>query len=630
MIPKGANTRMTPRSRLGAMAAWMLAHTVVRFIGVGVWNAVFSTVCYACIFHLLFGGRHYMAALVVSTILGVTNAFVCHRWFTFRSRAPMLRAYLRFYVVYGFQIGATFVLLPVCVEWLRLPPVLAQIVIAVLTTVLTYAGHKRYSFQLDPPENQCATQGDRMDEVDAMHTMTGAEQTVAPVRIMPLWVILGGSLLLGYLTCFVAPIFLNDADAMAFPRYLPAMNPIGVDLRLPYDFSRAWFNGDALPVPSLVYPPLERVLRLPLVIFPFRWAYVIQTLVSVFAYLAVLMALPLAVSRKADRCALVLLAMAGFMSYGFQFEVERGQSNVIAIALVAWALLLFHRGKGTAVRVTAYFLFTCAIQLKLYPAVFVFGFTQDARDWRGNLMRWGTLGALNVAGLFALGLSPFRAFVTAATTVASDSAGIFNHSIASFGGMVQKLVNGHTPANYHPAEVMGVAAHVRGGMPAAWQHCAGRMAEIGGLTVLTACFGLVLVLAFRRNARSAFKYVMTLCALVALLAPVVSMDYKLSILVMAFAFFVGESDPVRVEGRLGIFRAGLLVAISTLLALTLFPPEFRPVVLCSSTPLLLGMAVGLALLMAVDEVDNGRRGRLPAGPGELSAGGSGDDTRNRN
>jgi len=97
-----------------------------------------------------------------------------------------------------------------------------------------------------------------------------------------------------------------------------------------------------------------------------------------------------------------------------------------------------------------------------------------------------------------------------------------------------------------------------------------------------------------------FKYVMVVCSLVALLVPGLSMDYKLTVLILVFAFFVSESGPIVLTGKRGMLRAGLFFAVCLLLTLTLFPPEFRLLVLRSSTPLLLTMAVLFTVLMALD------------------------------
>lgn len=431
------------------------------------------------------------------------------------------------------------------------------------------------------------------------HTMI---KIAVPRRLptLSLGAILVTSFALGYLFCFVQPVFLNPAQEMAFPRYISAINPIGVDLRLAYDFSKSWIMGTTPEIPSLVYPPLERVLRLPLLVFPFRGAFVMQTLITLIAFMSVVLLLPKRFSKSPDWTALSGLFLAGLFSYGMQFEIERGQSNVIAMALVAWALVLFHYGRGLSARLVAYLLFSCAIQLKLYPAVFVLGFTTDARDWRRNIVRWGGIGVANVAGLFALGWDAFCAFLSTLTTHSGGSASFGNHSLLSFASVVQKLADGYKPRYYHPEEVAAAGDCIRSVFPEAWLQVLGPTVGLSFTLILLGCLTAVLAMAYRRNDRTAFKYVMVVCSLVASLVPGLSMDYKLTVLILVFAFFISESGPIVLTGKRGMLRAGLFFAGCLLVTLTLFPPEFRPFVLRSSTPLLLSIAVLFTVLMALE------------------------------
>jgi hypothetical protein len=428
--------------------------------------------------------------------------------------------------------------------------------------------------------------------------------------MLSLGAILITSFALGYLFCFVRPVFLNPAQEMAFPRYIPAVKPIGSDLLLAYDFSKSWITGTTPEIPSLVYPPLERVLRLPLLVFPFRGAFVIQTLITLIAFMSVVLLLPKRFSKSPDWPALSGLFLAGLFSYGMQFEIERGQSNVVAMALVAWALVLFHYGKGLSARVLAYLFFSCAIQLKMFPAVFVIGFTRDARDWRRNLLRWGLLGVTNLVGLFALGLGAFQVFWETTITASGGSAVLCNHSIPGLSGMIKKMVDGYQP-RYYSNEIVSAAASFKSLIPDALEQNFSKIVTITCLFILMGCFLIVLLLVYRRNDRSSFKYVMILCSLTALLAPSVSMDYKLTILVMAFAFFVSESRPIILAEKRGMLCAGLFLAVCLLLTLTLFPPELRPY-LSSATPLLLTMAVLFTVLMALDKQSTSGEEDFPA------------------
>lgn len=438
---------------------------------------------------------------------------------------------------------------------------------------------------------------------------------VAVLRRLPalsLGAILVAVFALGYLFCFVVPVFLNPAQEMVFPRYISGINPIGVDLRLAYEFSKSWITGAAPEIPSLVYPPLERVLRLPLLLFPFRGAFTIQTLITLAAFMSVVLLLPKRISKSPDWTALSGLFLAGLFSYGMQFEIERGQSNVMAMALVAWALVLFHYGRGLSVRLAAYLLFSCAIQLKLYPAVFVLGFTKDARDWRRNMMRWVGLGAANVAGLFALGWDAFCAFLSTLTTHSGGYAGFGNHSLLSFSSVIQKLADGYKPRHYCPGEVAAASDRIRAVFPEAWLAILGPAVGLAFTVILLGSLALILVMAYHRNDRAAFKYVIVVCALVGLLVPGVSMDYKLTVLILVFAFFVSESGPIVPAEKRGMLRAGLFFAVCLLFTLTLFPAEFRPLALRSSTPLLVAMAFLFTVLMALEKRSTPGEENFPA------------------
>lgn len=418
---------------------------------------------------------------------------------------------------------------------------------------------------------------------------------------IPLWIIVAGSLLLAYLAFFVAPVFLNPAHTMAFPRYIQATAPMGVDLRWAYDSATALASGLPSSRAPIGYPPMERVLRVPLLPFSFSQAYALHTFVTVLAFLSVVLALPLLIRRQTDRTVLVMMAISGLLSYGFQFEMERGQCYVIAMAMVAVGLFLFHRSHGLFARLSAYVLFTFAIQLKLTPAIFVFAFTDDARDWKRNLMRWGTLGLMNIACLFIFGIGEMQKFVATVTDNCREFMVSSNHSILSCANVAQMAVGGNRQSGFQTVEAMRCAAQIQHVIPPALQQVVGRIVEVGGYLILGLSLGCVLWLSFRRNARPVFKYLIMICCLTMLLLPAVSLDYTLSVLPMALGVFLGESDALTITGWRGKWRVGLMAALGLLYACILFPPIFRPKILASSTPALLGMCIVIALLMMLED-----------------------------
>lgn len=134
------------RVRLFLGAVWERA-LPFRFLVVGAWNFGFSYVFFAISYWLLHPVLPDVVILAICSIVGITNAFVCHRWLTYRSEGPILQEYFRFYLVYGTQIGLNFVLFLLFVRWLKANPYLTQALLTIVLTGMSYWGHKRVSFR---------------------------------------------------------------------------------------------------------------------------------------------------------------------------------------------------------------------------------------------------------------------------------------------------------------------------------------------------------------------------------------------------------------------------------------------------------------------------------------------------
>lgn len=116
-----------------------------RFLVTGGWNTIFSYAVFSGLYFAFSDKVHYLIILTVSTVLGVTNAYICHKIFVFRTKGGYLREYLRFYAVYSVQIGINYVSLPILIK-AGMSPYLAQGLIVGITTAGTYLGHKHISF----------------------------------------------------------------------------------------------------------------------------------------------------------------------------------------------------------------------------------------------------------------------------------------------------------------------------------------------------------------------------------------------------------------------------------------------------------------------------------------------------
>lgn len=120
---------------------------VFRFLVAGGWNTVFSYLVFSGLYYFFSATCHYMVILTIATGLGVTNAYICHKFFVFRTEGNYLREYLRFYAVYSVQIIINYIALPILIK-LGMSAYLAQGLIIGVTTIGTYFGHKHISFRI--------------------------------------------------------------------------------------------------------------------------------------------------------------------------------------------------------------------------------------------------------------------------------------------------------------------------------------------------------------------------------------------------------------------------------------------------------------------------------------------------
>ena len=112
-------------------------------------------------------GRHlgqfgYLATLGLAHIASVLCAFVLYRRFVFRVRGHVLRDLGRFELLYLVSLGINYVCLPLLVQLAHFPPIAAQGVIVIVTTLISFFGHKNFSFRR--PAEDAPSAGARTEE----------------------------------------------------------------------------------------------------------------------------------------------------------------------------------------------------------------------------------------------------------------------------------------------------------------------------------------------------------------------------------------------------------------------------------------------------------------------------------
>ena len=128
------------------------------YLVVGGWNTLFGTLAYCgCVWCCEGLGRYgYLAAGVLSMVLGVSHSFLTYKLLVFRARGRWLVEYLKCWSVYGGASLVNFLLLPLAVESVRFcapasyeryAPYVGGLILTGVTVVLSYFGHSRFTFK---------------------------------------------------------------------------------------------------------------------------------------------------------------------------------------------------------------------------------------------------------------------------------------------------------------------------------------------------------------------------------------------------------------------------------------------------------------------------------------------------
>jgi hypothetical protein len=321
------------------------------------------------------------------------------------------------------------------------------------------------------------------------------------------WVLLG--FFLTFLFFFIWPVFFDPKEIMKFDQYVLVLSPIGHDFREIVGASSLWLHSGV--VPATLYPSLTLIFFAPFTLLNYGAGYKILTLIILVAYVLITLVLPQMINRQKDISAFTMLVfVTGIISYGLQFELERGQWNLIAFAFCLTAIYLFHN--YPKLRWLAYLFFSISVQLKLYPAIFVFTLIEDWSDWKNNIRRFVGLGILNITALLMFGFGPLLGTVGSMEGIEASHVGRpFNLSISSF--ILHLLTLSFLP---HKRVIL-------------WLQANNWLAQSFLFAFFIACFLIILWQAYKKGKEGFNPCVFMACSIGAFIIPAISFDYKLAI-----------------------------------------------------------------------------------------------------
>ncbi len=208
-----------------------------------------------------------------------------------------------------------------------------------------------------------------------------------------------------YLVFGTSSFFTKDVMQQTPP--VPAIEPMGADLRLTLASASELVEKRTPYISAVFYPPLVFVVFSPLVHMEIHQVYQLVGILTTLSMIASLFMLDIFFSKGKSAPSIFFFMLAtAFFSYGFHFEIERGQFNVITLLCVIIGMVLFASKR----KIPGLLFLTFAIQMKVYPAIFFLLFFNQELRKKQNLLLFAATGLLNFLLLFILGKQSFDEF----------------------------------------------------------------------------------------------------------------------------------------------------------------------------------------------------------------------------
>jgi putative flippase GtrA len=101
------------------------------------------------VYFILLRWINYLIALFIAHVIGVANSFFWNKYWTFKSKNKYHAEILRFVLVYAFTFIINVILLSLAVSKYHINAKIAQALILFLVTLISFFGHKYWSFRKD-------------------------------------------------------------------------------------------------------------------------------------------------------------------------------------------------------------------------------------------------------------------------------------------------------------------------------------------------------------------------------------------------------------------------------------------------------------------------------------------------
>ncbi|MDX9990754.1 MAG: glycosyltransferase family 87 protein [Anaerolineales bacterium] len=405
-----------------------------------------------------------------------------------------------------------------------------------------------------------------------------AEKLDATLNLPVLIWVLAGFLVI-FISYFVRLLFFDAGRQLSyFVDYIPHLKPIGNDLHYNSSAISLWLRGASpYDLTYHFYPPLYHLVFSPLILFGPEQKYAIMTGLTLTSF-GLLFLFPWR-AKISNPAIFLFFFLTGLISYGMQFELERGQFNVLALLLAFGSIWLFY--KLPSFRYLAYGLLTIAAHIKIYPGIFALMFFSHWQNWKENLKTATLLGFLNLAAFLALGYKIFKQFAQSLLNESGNPLWILpdkqpiNHSLSAFLDKLAKNNDNEVSqsfANWLGASISGV--------------------EVVLWVIILLSAALILWRTLQKRPNLLHVDVFLLFILLGHLLPSVSIDYKLVLLAPGLALVFANHALPELRWQKLVF-IGLVILISAAYSLTLVPYTYRSGIAITAFPMLFTILLGL-------------------------------------
>ncbi len=118
----------------------------IRYLLAGGWNTAFGYGVGVGLYNILSPTMHVLIIGTIANVLSISMSFLTYKLFVFKTKGSWLREYVRTYIVYGGASLLGILLLWLLVDGAGLKIWLAQAGVIVVTVVVSFTGHSRFTF----------------------------------------------------------------------------------------------------------------------------------------------------------------------------------------------------------------------------------------------------------------------------------------------------------------------------------------------------------------------------------------------------------------------------------------------------------------------------------------------------